>query len=248
MSNGNWRERYDTRLYRRLRQARDLHVDAAADEKKGLEKLIAALNLARTRIANARHEATAKAYMARLGDQFPRPLINGDWRERHDARLCDFLRDAEDLFANANANERRALNERIVAINVTRAKIARVLHPETAKKHLSILYAQFPEIHAFTATLVLPLGRAASSRHAEIALDLLSALVPKRIATEEVGDALEYINKMRAMKKPSWLVFLKVVSTFWWVIIHTLLHYTERIAGIMKTAIGKSGSADDSKK
>jgi hypothetical protein len=71
-------------------------------------------------------------------------------------------------------------------------------------------------------------------------LDLLSALVPKRIATEEIGDALELIDKMVKAKRPKWFVYLKVTTTFFWVGAHTLLHYAERVAGIVKVVTGKS--------
>jgi hypothetical protein len=75
-------------------------------------------------------------------------------------------------------------------------------------------------------------------------LDIVSALVPKRISNEEIGDALEIICSMQKAGRPKWLVYLKVVTTFWWVILHTLLHYAERMAGILSLSAGKS---DDKK-
>lgn len=73
---------------------------------------------------------------------------------------------------------------------------------------------------------------------ATLALDVLSALVPKRIATEEIGDALEFIHGMKAKGRPAVLVFLKVVTTFWWVTVHTGLHFAERALGIVKAFVG----------
>ena len=70
-------------------------------------------------------------------------------------------------------------------------------------------------------------------------LDLLSALVPQRIAHEEIGDAIEVINKMITAGRPKWFVYLKVGTTFFWVGIHTLLLCGERVAGIVKIALGK---------
>lgn len=71
-------------------------------------------------------------------------------------------------------------------------------------------------------------------------LDIASALVPKRISNEEIGDALETIDRMQKAGRPKWLVYLKVVTTFWWVFLHTLLHYAERLVGILKLAAGES--------
>jgi hypothetical protein len=86
-----------------------------------------------------------------------------------------------------------------------------------------------------------------ASKNIELALDLLSALVPKRIGTEEIGDALEFINRMMAKNKPSFLIYLKVITTFWWVILHAFLHYAERAAGIVKATVGVGSSKNDSK-
>jgi hypothetical protein len=85
-------------------------------------------------------------------------------------------------------------------------------------------------------------GRPAGPRtvaKAEHALDLLSALVPQRIASEEIGDAVEVIHQMVKAGRPKWFVALKVSTTFFWVGVHTLLHYAERVAGIVSLARGK---------
>lgn len=75
---------------------------------------------------------------------------------------------------------------------------------------------------------------------AEQSLDLLSALVPRRIANEEIGDALEVIQGMAKARRPRWFIALKVATTFFWVGVHTLLHCAERVAGIVKAVTGKS--------
>jgi hypothetical protein len=80
--------------------------------------------------------------------------------------------------------------------------------------------------------------RARTLDKATLALDVLSALVPKRIATEEIGDALEFIHEMKAKGRPAILVLLKVVTTFWWVTVHTGLHFAERALGIVKAFVG----------
>lgn len=72
-------------------------------------------------------------------------------------------------------------------------------------------------------------------------LDLLSMWVPKRLASEEIGDALERINAMSAAGRPFWFIYLKVATTSWWVTWHSVLHYAERIAGIIGKATGGKG-------
>ncbi|NPC70034.1 hypothetical protein HPP05_09795 [Corallococcus exiguus] len=70
-------------------------------------------------------------------------------------------------------------------------------------------------------------------------LNILSALVPKRVSNEEIGDALEFIARMEKERRSKWLVHLKVATTWFWVTIHTFLHYAERIASIFKGTTGK---------
>ncbi|MFL5348514.1 MAG: hypothetical protein ACJ8AT_27275 [Hyalangium sp.] len=41
-------------------------------------------------------------------------------------------------------------------------------------------------------------------------------------------------------RRPKWFVCLKVTTTFWWVAVHTLLHYAARVVGIVKVVTGKS--------
>jgi hypothetical protein len=76
-------------------------------------------------------------------------------------------------------------------------------------------------------------------RQAEYALDLLSAFVPKRISNEEIGDAMEAIHHMVQNGRPKSFIYTKIATTFFWVFLHTALHYAERIAGIWKAATGK---------
>lgn len=63
---------------------------------------------------------------------------------------------------------------------------------------------------------VKPLARASR------ALGLIELLVPKRIADEEIGDAMEVIVRMVDHGQPAWRVYLKVASTVFWVLLHTV--------------------------
>lgn len=79
---------------------------------------------------------------------------------------------------------------------------------------------------------------------ARVALDLLSAMVPARIANEEIGDALEIIHRMAAAKCPKWRIYLRVATTFFWVSVHTLSHSAERVAGGLKAVTGRASARD----
>jgi hypothetical protein len=66
--------------------------------------------------------------------------------------------------------------------------------------------------------------RQGSQPRARRALELLQVLVPKRIADEEIGDALEVINALPAGPGSRWtrvLVWVKVITTYFWTILHT---------------------------
>jgi hypothetical protein len=75
---------------------------------------------------------------------------------------------------------------------------------------------------------------------AERWLELLAALLPRRIANEEIADALEMIHQMAEAARPRCFIAIKVATTYFWVGLHTLLHCGERVAGIVKVVTGKS--------
>lgn len=86
-----------------------------------------------------------------------------------------------------------------------------------------------------------PSPRETAIARATMALDFVSMLVPMRLEREEIGDALERINAMAAAGRPSWFIYLKVATASWWVAWHSLIHYAERIAGIIGKATGGKG-------
>ncbi len=47
---------------------------------------------------------------------------------------------------------------------------------------------------------------------------LIELLVPKQIADEEIGDAMEYIARMIHQRRPPWQIYLKMASTVFWVV------------------------------
>jgi hypothetical protein len=82
-------------------------------------------------------------------------------------------------------------------------------------------------------------------RRAKKAFDLLEALVPQRIANEEIGDALELIHRWVKARRPKWMIYLKVATTFFWVLTHSVLDWIIKAGGAAKLLIGKhDGKAD----
>jgi hypothetical protein len=80
-----------------------------------------------------------------------------------------------------------------------------------------------------------------TERAAAYAFDALSMLVPKRISNEEIGDAMEQVQAMVLARRPRWFIYMKIVTTFFWVFVHTLLHYAAQVAGIIGKATGGKG-------
>ena len=70
------------------------------------------------------------------------------------------------------------------------------------------------------------------------ALDLLEALVPRRIANEEIGDAQEYIHRMVAAHRPRWMIYLKVATTYFWILTHALAASITRAADALRSLGG----------
>jgi hypothetical protein len=71
------------------------------------------------------------------------------------------------------------------------------------------------------------------------ALDLLEALVPRRIANEEIGDAQEYIHRMVKAHRPRWMIYLKVGTTYFWILTHSLMATITRAADAVRGLSGR---------
>ncbi|HYI01546.1 hypothetical protein [Hyalangium sp.] len=65
-------------------------------------------------------------------------------------------------------------------------------------------------------------------------LEWVAKRVPKRINTEEIGDALEKIHRLVAEGRSSWSIYLAVAKAFFWVGVHTVLHPAERLLNILE--------------
>jgi hypothetical protein len=63
------------------------------------------------------------------------------------------------------------------------------------------------------------------------AFELLEVFVPRRICNEEIGDAMEVIHRMVSTGRPRWMIRLKIVTTYFWVLTHSGLDYAIKLAG-----------------
>jgi hypothetical protein len=68
-------------------------------------------------------------------------------------------------------------------------------------------------------------ARNGAVRAAERYFDLVELFVPSRIGREEIGDAMDVINRLANDPNGSrWKVRLKIVSTIFWVIVNAIRH------------------------
>lgn len=76
---------------------------------------------------------------------------------------------------------------------------------------------------------------AARLRRPMSVLDTVSLLVPRRLADEEIGDALEEIYRLVREDRPQLKVWLKVCSTVFWIGINSL---REIVASLLGRKVG----------
>ncbi len=68
---------------------------------------------------------------------------------------------------------------------------------------------------------------ACALRRASAIFDFVELVLPRRVATEEIGDAMEAIAALIRSGRPTWQVYVKVVATVFWLIVHAA-HYLLR--------------------
>jgi len=75
--------------------------------------------------------------------------------------------------------------------------------------------------------------------------DRLGSWLPQRIDNEQVGDALETVHAMVLRGEPRWKVRVHVASTAFWVLAHTALELSLRLAGkVVRLATGRSSDRE----
>jgi hypothetical protein len=81
-------------------------------------------------------------------------------------------------------------------------------------------------------------AQAQALARANRALGVVELLVPKRIANEELGDAMEHVCSMVERGAPRWHVYFKVLTTIFWVLLHAFRAYGRATA---RKAVKKKG-------
>lgn len=80
---------------------------------------------------------------------------------------------------------------------------------------------------------------------AQRTFDRLGAWLPQRINNEQMGDALESIHALVLRGAPAWKVRLRVGSAAFWVLAHTALELSRRLAGeVLRVATGRSSDRE----
>lgn len=70
------------------------------------------------------------------------------------------------------------------------------------------------------------------------ALGFIELLIPKRVADEELGDAMEIIVRLVEQSRPAWQIYFKLASTILWVLLNAF-RASGRRAARSKTIKGK---------
>ncbi len=71
---------------------------------------------------------------------------------------------------------------------------------------------------------------AAESRVAR-GFDFIELLVPKRVAAEEIGDAMELIARLLREGGPAWQIYLKAITTAFFVLLNGVREVTSSLLG-----------------
>ncbi len=74
--------------------------------------------------------------------------------------------------------------------------------------------------------------------------DAMSAHLPQRISAEELGDALESLQKMVKQGQPRWKLQARILSTLFWVSAHSVQDGVHTLVGTKKAATGNNGDPE----
>lgn len=139
-------------------------------------------------------------------DGFAR-YLEGALRRNQDARLAVSVEEIENVLARADRDLPRAWRN-AMAHTMAPYLRHRVLPPDRAQR------------------------RTTTFERAESVFNFIALVVPRRMRSEEIGDALEMIHAMTGDPTcPSWRVWLKVASSCFWVVLNALRSVRSVIIG-----------------
>lgn len=84
-------------------------------------------------------------------------------------------------------------------------------------------------------------GQSELLREAQRLFDAMGAHLPPRISTEELGDALEALQKMEKEGQPKWKLQARILSTLFWVSAHSVQDGVHSLIGTEMAATGNNG-------
>jgi hypothetical protein len=90
------------------------------------------------------------------------------------------------------------------------------------------------EMHHLRALLEKHELREQQRQQAERVLDTWAIWMPDRVVDEQLGDALEDINRRIREDQPRWAIRLKVAATMFWLTVHSIGYFLTT-SGIRKT-------------
>lgn len=104
---------------------------------------------------------------------------------------------------------------------------------ETARRKRIAALAQVRSGHVWIVDLPpdqsVPAQR--TMLHVDRTFRFVSLLVPKRLANEEIGDALEVITEHFKRSPKRWPVYLKLVTTIFWIAVNTIRYLLASLKG-----------------
>lgn len=65
----------------------------------------------------------------------------------------------------------------------------------------------------------------------KVGLELMELVLPKRLAMEDLGDAMEQIARLVQRREPTWKVYLKTASTMFWLAVKALREIISALPG-----------------
>lgn len=65
----------------------------------------------------------------------------------------------------------------------------------------------------------------------KVGLELMELVLPKRLAMEDLGDAMEQIARLVQRREPIWKIYLKTASTMFWLAVKALREIISALPG-----------------
>ncbi|MGK4001117.1 hypothetical protein WMF31_00730 [Sorangium sp. So ce1036] len=137
-----------------------------------------------------------------------------------------------------------SVQARVMVLNAIDQEARRrgIVHPELREKasRLESEYARGLIRQEHSWLQVLPTGHAEvaerSMLRVECAFRFVALFLPKRLVDEEIGDAVEEISLQLQRSPARWPVYLKIVTTVFWVMVHAIGYLVSQLKGVRRAS------------